>query len=88
MASITIRKLDDGVKTRLRLRAAENGRSMEEEARVILREAVASDAGPDNLAVAIRARFRPSRRSGAGTPATRAGAGASQVRLKSLHVRP
>ena len=57
MASITIRKLDDGVKTRLRLRAAENGRSMEEEARVILREAVASDAGPDNLAAAIRARF-------------------------------
>ena len=59
MASITIRKLDDGVKTRLRLRAAENGRSMEEEARVILREAVASGAGPDNLASAIRARFAP-----------------------------
>ena len=59
MASITIRKLDDGVKTRLRLRAAENGRSMEEEARIILREAVASDAGPDNLAAAIRARFAP-----------------------------
>lgn len=59
MASITIRKLDDGVKTRLRLRAAENGRSMEEEARVILREAVASGAGPENLAAAIRARFAP-----------------------------
>ena len=59
MASIAIRKLDDGVKTRLRLRAAENGRSMEEEARVILREAVASGAGPDNLAAAIRARFAP-----------------------------
>ena len=37
MASITIRNLDDGVKTRLRIRAAEHGRSMEEEARVILR---------------------------------------------------
>jgi antitoxin FitA len=36
MASITIRNLDDGVKKRLRLRAAENGRSMEEEARDIL----------------------------------------------------
>ena len=59
MASITIRKLDDGVKTRLRLRAAENGRSMEEEARVILREAVASGAGPENLAAVIRARFAP-----------------------------
>ena len=40
MASITIRKLDDEVKTRLRMRAAGNGRSMEEEARLILREAV------------------------------------------------
>lgn len=59
MASITIRKLDDGVKTRLRLRAAENGRSMEEEARVILREAVAPGAVPENLAAAIRARFAP-----------------------------
>ena len=29
MASITIRKLDDDVKTRLRIRAAQNGRSME-----------------------------------------------------------
>ena len=31
MASITIRNLDDEVKTRLRVRAATNGRSMEEE---------------------------------------------------------
>ena len=29
MASITIRNLDDEVKTRLRMRAAGNGRSME-----------------------------------------------------------
>ena len=35
MASITIRNLDDGLKRRLRVRAAENGRSMEEEARDI-----------------------------------------------------
>ena len=40
MASITIRNLDDEVKTRLRVRAAEHHRSMEEEARLILREAV------------------------------------------------
>ena len=40
MASITIRNLDDDVKTRLRVRAADNGRSMEEEARLILRDAV------------------------------------------------
>jgi plasmid stability protein len=37
MASITIRKLDDGVKAKLRVRAAVNGRSMEEEAREILK---------------------------------------------------
>lgn len=59
MASITIRNLDDDVKTRLRIRASTNGRSMEEEARLILREAVARKAGPKNLAKAIRARFAP-----------------------------
>ena len=58
MASITIRNLDDDVKTRLRKRAAGHGRSMEEEeVRVILREAVERKAGPANLAIAIRARF-------------------------------
>ena len=59
MASITIRNLDDGVKSRLRLRAATHGRSMEEEARLILREAVEGDAGPTDLAAAIRERFAP-----------------------------
>ena len=59
MASITIRNLDDGVKTRLRVRAANNGRSMEEEARNILREAVEREAEPRDLAQAIRARFAP-----------------------------
>ena len=47
MASITIRNLDDGVKRALRIRAAERGRSMEEEARTILREAVAAGAAPE-----------------------------------------
>ncbi len=59
MASITIRNLDHGVKSRLRVRAAEHGRSMEEEARVILRDAVGADSKADNLASAIRARFAP-----------------------------
>ncbi len=59
MASITIRNLDDDVKTRLRVRAAENGRSMEEEARVILRDAVGRKPGSQNLASLIRARFGP-----------------------------
>ncbi|MCC8960577.1 bifunctional phosphopantothenoylcysteine decarboxylase/phosphopantothenate synthase, partial [Bradyrhizobium sp. Pear77] len=38
MASLTIRKLDDTLKAYLRLRSARNGRSVEEEIRVILRE--------------------------------------------------
>ncbi|WP_298871789.1 bifunctional phosphopantothenoylcysteine decarboxylase/phosphopantothenate--cysteine ligase CoaBC [uncultured Bradyrhizobium sp.] len=40
MASLTIRKLDDAVKTYLRLRSAKNRRSVEEEVRVILRELI------------------------------------------------
>ncbi len=42
MASITIRNLDDNVKKRLRLRAAEHGRSMEEEARELLNSGLQS----------------------------------------------
>ena len=37
MGSLLIRNLDDHLKARLRVRAAEHGRSMEEEARAILR---------------------------------------------------
>ena len=59
MASITIRNLDDEVKTRLRVRAAEHHRSMEEEARLILRDAVGPKKPPRNLAKAIRARIAP-----------------------------
>src|SRR6266545_6602335 len=40
MASLTIRKLDETVKTYLRLRSAGNGRSVEEEVRVILGELI------------------------------------------------
>src|ERR1700744_1010737 len=40
MASLTIRKLDEAVKAYLRLRSARNGRSVEEEVRVILRETI------------------------------------------------
>ena len=45
MASITIRQLDDDLKRRLRLRAARNGRSMEDEVRTILRGAAVA-SGP------------------------------------------
>ncbi|WP_444461483.1 FitA-like ribbon-helix-helix domain-containing protein [Rhodobacter capsulatus] len=57
MASITIRNLDDDVKRRLRVRAAEHGRSMEEEVRDILRLSVAAPETPRNLGQAIHARF-------------------------------
>lgn len=57
MASITIRNLDDGVKQRLRRRAADHGRSMEEEARDILRQAVGRSSPPKNLGEAIHRRF-------------------------------
>jgi len=59
VASITIRNLDERTKARLRLRAAQHGRSMEEEARTLLRAALRDDSAPrGNLASAIRARFR------------------------------
>lgn len=60
MASITIRNLDDRTKDRLRVRAAHHKRSMEDEARNILRSALAEESPLGrNLAEAIGARFRP-----------------------------
>jgi antitoxin FitA len=57
MASITIRNLDEALKRSLRIRAAEHGRSMEEEARDILRQAIGRAAPPQNLGEAIHRRF-------------------------------
>ena len=60
MPSITIRNLDEQTKERLRVRAAQRSRSMEDEARHILRAAVAEVAVPRrDLAQAIRQRFQP-----------------------------
>ncbi|CAL8968175.1 MULTISPECIES: FitA-like ribbon-helix-helix domain-containing protein [Rhodoplanes] len=66
MASLTIRKLDDELKRRLRLRAARNGRSMEEEARRILADGLqgetktrAGGVAHDNVADAIAAIVDP-----------------------------
>ena len=58
MASITVRNLDEGLKRRLRIRAAENGKSMEQEVRDILRAALdeESQSGKDFID-GIRARF-------------------------------
>ena len=59
MASITIRNLDDEVKSRLRVRAASAGRSMEEEARLILGKAVGGEPEACDLASIIRSYFGP-----------------------------
>jgi len=60
MASMTIRDLDDRLKRRLRIQAARNNRSMEEEARAILRAALSTDTGSaKSLYKSIRARIEP-----------------------------
>jgi antitoxin FitA len=70
MASITIRKLDERTKARLRVRAAHRNRSMEDEARTILRLALAEDVpAPGNLAETIALRFRGLDVSGLRMPA-------------------
>jgi antitoxin FitA len=63
MASITIRNLEEKTKRKLKIRAAMNGRSMEQEAREILTSALRQKpekpkTGAD-LAAAIRRRFAP-----------------------------
>jgi plasmid stability protein len=58
VAALTIRNLEDSLKSRLRLRAAARNRSMEEEARQILRAALQESAAPaEDLGSRIRARF-------------------------------
>jgi antitoxin FitA len=61
MASLTIRNLDPAIKEGLRVRAAQHGRSMEAEARVILQSALQNFERPRalDLAEAIRRRFAP-----------------------------
>ena len=60
-ASITIRNLDRALKERLRVRAAQHGRSMEAEARRILETALAPQDGPParHLYDRVRSRFAP-----------------------------
>ncbi len=58
MGTLTIRNLDDPLTTRLRMRAAARNRSMEEEARQILRAALQEPSAPEqDLGSRIRARF-------------------------------
>ena len=58
MGTLTIRNLEDPLKSRLRLRAAARNRSMEEEARQILRAALQElPASTPDLGARIRTRF-------------------------------
>ena len=58
MATLTIRGLDDEVHARLRVRAAEHGRSMEAEVRTILCDLLSGNPEPaDGLGSRIHARF-------------------------------
>lgn len=60
MATITVRNLEDGLKRRLRIRAAEHGKSMEEEVRDILRAALEQEPATEKgLGSRIRAQFAP-----------------------------
>jgi len=57
MAAITIRNLDDEIKELLRLSAAKNGHSMEEEARIILRQALQTTQPTLGLGSKLQQRF-------------------------------
>jgi phosphopantothenoylcysteine decarboxylase/phosphopantothenate--cysteine ligase len=74
MASLTIRKLDDAIRDALRLRAARNGRSVEDEVRVILREA---SNGPSPVLPASGARAQDR----SGRPAGGAATGLARITL-------
>lgn len=59
MASITIRKLDESLKRKLRVRAAHRNHSMEDEARDILRAALAQEeSAGDRLGDVMHKRFK------------------------------
>ena len=60
MASMTIRDIDEKLKAKLRIQAARHGRSMEDEARDILRTALSIEQSrTKGLVEAIRARIEP-----------------------------
>jgi plasmid stability protein len=58
LATLTIRDFDDVLKAQLRVRAAENGRSMEAEVRAILADVLTRPVSTEGMATRIRRRFR------------------------------
>lgn len=59
METVLIRRVDTAIKVRLRIQAAQHGRSMEEEAREILRIALTPQSPRPNLADSIRRHIAP-----------------------------
>lgn len=57
MADLSIRNIDDVTRDRLRVRAAQHGRSMESEVRAILRAAVCEPGDDTNVLLELRRRF-------------------------------
>lgn len=57
MATLTIRNIDHELKARLRIKAAQHGRSMEEEVRDILRRALTKQPTPGGLGSRLHQRF-------------------------------
>lgn len=57
MAAVSVRGLDESVRERLRVRAAQHGRSMEAEIRAILTDAVAAPTDSCGLAQTLLLRF-------------------------------
>jgi len=78
LASLTIRKLDEAIKDALRLRAARSGRSVEDEVRVILREAA---RGRASMAPQASSRASLSSPGEAAPPALRGATSLSSVTL-------
>ena len=58
MAMLTIRNLDEILKSQLRICAAHHGCSMEEEVREILRQTLLSPAPKNNLGSRLHQRFK------------------------------
>jgi plasmid stability protein len=59
MAQLVVRNIEDALKERLRRRAKQHGRSMEEEVREILRNAVKDDNRPrEGLGTRLARRFK------------------------------
>ena len=79
MASITIRKLDEAIKTYLRLRSAKNGRSVEEEVRVILRQTI--EGVPFEFAAGPSQHVQPDPHASSKTSDRPTGAGQARVTL-------